>query len=74
VNKFKIEKLSNYAKDQDMKRKQFTTTIKEDLLKDIKKLAIDHDVAVNVLLEEGIEWLLSKYKEQQGVDFQQRNK
>ncbi len=44
-----------------MKRKQFTTTIKEDALKEIKKLAIDLDRSVNDLLEEGIEWLLKKY-------------
>ena len=45
-----------------MKRKQFTTTIKEDALKNIKKLAIDLDRPVNNLLEEAIEWLLEKYK------------
>ncbi len=45
-----------------MKRKQFTTTIKEDALKNIKKLAIDLDRTVNDLLEEGIEYLLKKYK------------
>jgi hypothetical protein len=45
-----------------MKRKQFTTTIKEDALKDVKKLAIDLDRSVNDLLEEAIEWLLKKYK------------
>ena len=45
-----------------MKRKQFTTTIKEDRLKAIKKLAIDLDRSVNDLLEEGIEYLLKKYE------------
>jgi hypothetical protein len=45
-----------------MKRKQFTTTIKEDALKEIKKLAIDLDRSVNDLLEEAIEWLLKKYE------------
>jgi len=45
-----------------MKRKAFTTTIKEDSLKDVKKLAIDLDKSVNDLLEEAIEWLLKKYK------------
>ena len=45
-----------------MKRKPFTTTIKKDALKDIKKLAIDLDRSVNDLLEEAIEWLLKKYK------------
>lgn len=45
-----------------MKRKQFTTTIKENSLKEIKKLAIDLDRSVNDLLEEGIEYLLKKYE------------
>ena len=45
-----------------MKRKPFTTTIKEDALKEIKKLAIDLDRSVNDLLEEAIEWLLKKYE------------
>lgn len=45
-----------------MKRKPFTTTIKEDPLKNIKKLAIDLDRSVNDLLEEAIEWLLKKYE------------
>jgi hypothetical protein len=45
-----------------MKRKPFTTTIKEDALKDVKKLAIDLDRSVNDLLEEAIEWLLKKYE------------
>jgi hypothetical protein len=45
-----------------MKRKQFTTTIQEDALKNIKKLAIDLDRSVNDLLEEGIEYLLKKYE------------
>jgi hypothetical protein len=45
-----------------MKRKPFTTTIKADSLKAIKKLAIDLDKSVNDLLEEAIDWLLEKYK------------
>ena len=45
-----------------MKRKPFTTTIEEDALKEIKKLAIDLDLSVNDLLEEAIEWLLKKYE------------
>ncbi len=47
-----------------MNRKQFTTTIKVDSLKRIKKLAIDLDRSVNDLLEEAIEWLLEKYKKE----------
>ena len=45
-----------------MPRKHFTTSLDEDLLKAIKKLAIDLDRTVNDLLEEGIEYLLKKYK------------
>ena len=45
-----------------MKRKQFTPTIEESSLKEIKKLAIDLDRSVNDLLEEGIEYLLKKYE------------
>ena len=45
-----------------MKRKQFTTTIDEQALKNIKKLAIDLDRSVNDLLEEAIKWLLKKYE------------
>ena len=45
-----------------MRRKPFTTTIKEDALKDIKILAIDLDRSVNDLLEESIERLLKKYE------------
>jgi len=43
------------------KRRPFTTTIQEDSLKNIKKLAIDLDRPVNDLFEEAIEWLLKKY-------------
>jgi hypothetical protein len=45
-----------------MKRKQFTTTIDEQALKNVKKLAIDLDRPVNNLLEEAIKWLLKKYE------------
>ena len=45
-----------------MKRKQFTTTLREDYLKRIKILAIENDKAANDLLEEAIELLLKKYK------------
>ena len=44
-----------------MKRKQFTTTLREDYLKKIKILAIEEDKSVNDMLEEAIEWLLKKY-------------
>ena len=47
-------------------RRPFTTSIKSDLLKEIKKLAIDLDRSVNDLLEEGIDYLLKKYKKKTG--------
>jgi len=59
---FYIAKLEKFDINPFMKRKQFTTTIKEDALKEIKKLAIDLDLSVNDLLEEAIEWLLKKYE------------
>lgn len=57
-----IVKLSNCDIGPLMKRKQFTTTIDEEALKNIKKLAIDLDRSVNDLLEEAIKWLLQKYQ------------
>ncbi len=48
-----------------MKRKQFTTTLREDLLKSIKKLAIDLDLSTNDLLEEAIQDTLKKYEKKQ---------
>ena len=45
-----------------MPRKHFTTSLEEDLLKSIKKLAIDLDRPANDLLEEGIKYLLKKHK------------
>ena len=57
-----IVKLSNRAIEHFMKRKQFTTTIDQEALKNIKKLAIDLDRPVNDLLEEAIKWLLKKYE------------
>ena len=47
-----------------MKRKQFTTTLREDYLKKIKILAVEKDKGANDLLEEAIEWLLKKYEKQ----------
>ncbi len=61
-NYFYIAKLEIFDMNPPMKRKQFTTTIEENALKNIKKLAIDLDKPVNMLLEEAIKWLLEKYK------------
>ncbi len=44
-----------------MTRKAFTTKLDEQLLKEIKKLAIDLDCDVNDLLEEAIKYLLQKH-------------
>lgn len=46
------------------KRKPFTTSLNEKLLKEIKKLAIDLDKGVNDLLEESMADLLKKYETQ----------
>ena len=59
---FYIAKSGKFDMNPFMKRKQFTTTIKEDALKEIKKLAIDLNCTVNDLLEEGIKYLLKKYE------------
>jgi hypothetical protein len=45
-----------------MPRKHFTTSIDVDLLKELKKLAIDLDRNANDLLEEGIKYILKKYE------------
>jgi hypothetical protein len=45
-------------------RKPFTTSLDINLLKDIKKLAIDLDKGVNDLLEESMTDLLQKYEKQ----------
>ena len=45
-----------------MPRKHFTTSLDQNLIKAIKKLAIDLDCTVNDLLEEGIKYLLKKYE------------
>ena len=44
-----------------MERTKYTTNIRSDLLKELKKLAIDMDKRHNELLEEAIEDLLRKY-------------
>jgi hypothetical protein len=45
-----------------MERKPFTTSLNTDLLKAIKKLAIDLDKNVNDVIEEAFEILLKKYE------------
>ena len=45
-----------------MPRKRFTTSLDIELLKKLKKLAIDLDRNANDLLEEGIKYILKKYE------------
>ena len=45
-----------------MPRKRLNTTLDEDLLKKLRKLAADHGRFVNVFLDEGIRLVLEKYQ------------
>ncbi len=49
-----------------MKKKMFSTQIRNDLLKEFKKLAIDLERPINDVLEEAMQDLLAKY----GIEFQ----
>jgi len=44
------------------KRKNYNTTLREDLIKRLKMLAIEKDSRVNDLLEKAIEDFLEKYE------------
>jgi hypothetical protein len=46
----------------DMARKNMTTSIENDLQKEIKKLAIDLERPFNDLIEEALRDILKKYK------------
>ena len=48
----------------ELKRKNYNTTIREDLIKRLKMLAVEKDSRANDLLEEAIEILLDKYEKQ----------
>jgi metal-responsive CopG/Arc/MetJ family transcriptional regulator len=48
-----------------MEKKMFSTLLKNDLLKEFKKLAIDLERPVNDLLEEAMRELLKKYNTQE---------
>jgi hypothetical protein len=48
-----------------MKKKMFSTQVKNELLKEFKKLAIDLERPINDVLEEAMLDLLEKY----GIDF-----
>lgn len=45
-----------------MEKKMLSTPIRNDLLKEFKKLAIDLEKPVNALLEEAMQDLLAKYE------------
>lgn len=43
-----------------MSRKKFTTTLDEELIKEIKVYAIEHDTSVSQLIEEAIKQIIKK--------------
>lgn len=43
-------------------KKKFTTTLDEELIKEIKRVAIDLDCSANALIEEGIHLFLKKHR------------
>ena len=45
-----------------IERKNYNTTLRVDLIKKLKFLAVEKDARVNNLLEEAIEDLLKKYE------------
>ena len=48
-------------------KKMFATTIDNDLLKDLKHLGVDTELALSKLLEEAIRDLLKKYEKKTRV-------
>lgn len=57
-----LSHLKTKMHDLIMGKKKFTTTLDENLIKEIKKLAIDLGRSANFLIEEGIRLVLSKYR------------
>ena len=47
----------------ELKRRNYNTTLREDLIKKLKLLAVEKDSRANDLLEEAIELLLKKYED-----------
>jgi len=45
-----------------IKRKNYNTTLRADLIKKLKMLAVEEDMRANDLLEEAIQDLLKKYE------------
>ena len=52
-----------YWNFMELKRKNYNTTLREDLIKKLKLLAVEKDSRANDLLEEAIELLLKKYED-----------
>jgi hypothetical protein len=46
----------------ELKRKNYNTTLREDLIKRLKMLAVEKDSRVNDLLEKAIEDFLKRYE------------
>jgi hypothetical protein len=53
-----------------MEKKMFSTLIRNDLLKEFKKLAIDLERPINDILEEAMKDLLKKYKKNSPSPYQ----
>ncbi len=51
-----------YLKFMKAARKNYNTTLRIDLIKKLKMLAVQEDIRVNDLLEEAIEIILKKYE------------
>jgi hypothetical protein len=49
--------------NMDAKRKNYNTTLRSDLIRDLKILAAKKDARVNDLLEEAIQDILKKYED-----------
>lgn len=47
---------------KNLDRKNVNTTLNKDLYKEIKLLALEEECGANDLLEEGMEYVLKKYK------------
>ncbi|MEX2492731.1 MAG: hypothetical protein WD425_13320 [Nitrospirales bacterium] len=50
------------AEKEPGKRKTYSLSLQQDLMKEVKHLAVDEDRNVNVVLEEAMLDLLKKYK------------
>jgi NRPS condensation-like uncharacterized protein len=58
-----LDSLLGFAYNAGMgERKVFSTRLDQDLIKELKHLAVDEGRALNDLLEEAIQALLKKYK------------